>query len=122
MGLFLHCLYSHHSVIAIVMGLCRYMLPMFLMILSTNIFLTMAEQIKDMEEEREENWHSGTNILKRAMVRSLSFGKQTKCLIFHMLHSKFCKNYTDGIVPKDEIVPLSYCKDLMSEIKQCRVM
>merc|ERR1711962_1401282 len=77
---------SEHSIIAIIMGLHRYMLLMFLMILSTNIFQTEAEQTKDKEDEREKNLDRDSNIMKNAK-------DGPECNTLAILGGIFCHNF-----------------------------
>merc|ERR1712126_143091 len=95
-SLLLHCLYSHHLVIAIVMGLFRYPLPMFLLILSTNMFLSKAEQSMDKEDERKENLVLGTNILEKDMDRLFDMLNERTAMcnvMLKILGDDFCKNF-----------------------------
>jgi len=69
------------------MGLYRYILPMFLMILSTNMFLTKAEQTKDKEDERDED----LTIMNDAMRHSIF--TYMECKMLFTLDKGVCKEF-----------------------------
>merc|ERR1712126_355394 len=87
-SLLCHCLYGHHSFIAIVMGLNRYILPMLMIILCCNIFPTKEEETKKQEDEREENWNL-ENIQEKVMDRR----RNIHCTIFTSLNFYYCQAY-----------------------------
>merc|ERR1711962_479619 len=88
MGLLFH-LSVHSSIITLVMALYRHLLSMFLIILSTNVFLTKAEKTKDQEEEREEKWNPD-NIMEKAMDR---FSLNSVCTIPIFFTFVFCPSF-----------------------------
>merc|ERR1712126_251528 len=108
-------MYCHLSVRAIAMDLCRYLPPLFLMFLSTNMFLTKAEQSKDNEDDRE----LGTNIMERAMDRSPA--KQIQCHILSTLEEDFCQHFkaiTARIDLTMDTVAKAYCQAMKSTKEQ----
>merc|ERR1712098_61189 len=101
----IYTLKSQHLFITLVMALYRYLVPMFLIILSTSIILTKAEKTKDQEDEREEKWNPD-NIMGRVFDRSSGGGG---CFIVKFFSKIFCPQFLNEIrneINKQPIDPI----------------
>merc|ERR1712243_442460 len=83
-----------HSLRSKVMGLNRYILPMFLIILCCNILPTKEEETKEHEEERE-NWNlDKEKVMDRSrLVNRIKWG----CEIFRLFDEYFCVEYVKSV-------------------------
>merc|ERR1711962_547284 len=108
----IYSLQSQHIFITLVMALSRYVVTMFLIIISTNVILTKAEETKDQEDEREEKWNP-ENIMERVMDRSSS---SVECRIVRLFSKIFCPKFKNEIYSQpttDPTTAIVFCEGML---------
>merc|ERR1712098_493443 len=121
MGPLICKLQSHHKLITLVMGLYRYIIPMFLIILSTNIILTKEEETRDQEDVRQGVVPSGfgppgfgPSGFGSGLAKNKNVG--TECDVVNFFLDTFCNVFTEQTFKKKKNVEgaLSFCNAMIS--------